>query len=54
MQVSWEGVAQPSISDAVAFVVPANASFNVTPPAKFFWASVTDPDYLSTGSGTAR
>ena len=52
LQVSFSGRKMPSIYDAVAFVVPANATFNDTPPAKFFWATHHNPSYLSTGQGT--
>lgn len=54
VQVSWSGVKTPSVYDAVAFVVPTNVSFNATPPAKFFWAVQGNPDYLSTGQGSAK
>ena len=30
VQVSWSGVKNPSLYDAVAFVTPANAVYNVT------------------------
>lgn len=52
-QVSWKGVQDPSIHDAVALLVPADADPRDTAPAKHRWATESDT-YLSNGTGSMR
>ena len=50
-QVSWSGVRSPSIHDAVALVVPADADAALTAPVKHKWCTAS-PSHLTNGSGT--
>lgn len=50
-QVSWSGVRSPSIHDAVALVVPADADPRLTAPVKHKWCTAS-PSHLTDGSGT--
>ncbi len=56
MQVSWSGVPNPTAADAVALVIPTSyapdCDLHKTVPLKYRWALQTNPDYLSTGSGS--
>lgn len=51
VNVTFTGVPTPSVNDAIAYIVPANATYSQTAPQKFKWASVGNPNYLQTGSG---
>lgn len=56
MQVSWSGVPNPTAADAVALVIATSyapdCDLHKTVPLKYRWALQTNPDYLSTGSGS--
>jgi len=55
-QVSWSGVPNPTAADAVALVIPTSyapdANLHNTVPLKYRWALQTNPNYLTTGSGS--
>ena len=55
-QVSWSGVPNPTAADAVALVIPTSYAPDVnlhnTVPLKYRWALQTNPNYLTTGSGS--
>jgi hypothetical protein len=53
LQVSWTGVPSPSIYDAVALVVPADAEANHTAPIKHKWCTES-ATHLVNGSGSLR
>ena len=50
-QVSWRGVRSPTIHDAVALLVPADADAALTAPVKHRWCTAS-PSHLTNGSGT--
>ena len=50
-QVSWSGLQSPSIYDAVALVVPADADANLTAPVKHRWCTES-PTHLTQGAGS--
>ncbi|KAL0055672.1 hypothetical protein WJX82_003065 [Trebouxia sp. C0006] len=54
--VSWSGVPNPTAADAVALVIPTSyapdANLHNTVPLKYRWALQTNPNYLTTGSGS--
>ena len=56
VQVSWSGVPNPTAADAVALVIPTSyapdCDLHNTVPLKYRWALQTNPNYLSTGSGS--
>ena len=53
IQVSWKGVQDPSIQDAIALIVPADADPIETAPVKHRWATESE-SHLSNGSGSMR
>lgn len=53
LQVSWQGVQNPTAADAVALLL-AGSNLKLSVPLKYKWASSNNPDYLHTGSGSAE
>ncbi len=50
--VSAINVTSPAANDAIALVIPANTTnYTATPPQKFKWIQ-SDPNYLSSGTGS--
>lgn len=50
--VSAINVTSPAANDAIALVIPANnTNYTATPPQKFKWIQ-SDPNYLSSGTGS--
>lgn len=52
-QVSWKGVQDPSVHDAIALIIPADADPRATAPVKHRWATESE-SHLTNGSGSMR